>query len=144
MSCLDIGCRSAAGRCIMWKVPHSEIAQRSVNARDHTIPRVRVVLPKQAGGRIPGTVVTIEQPAPVGREWQHHPERFCQRTGEVNDAGIDGDHEVQIRDQCCGIGEIFDFVTEMQKVASFFQYCRVRGAHALLQAYECRIDIQER
>jgi len=40
--------------------------QRSTNARDDAVPCARVILPEQAGGRVPRAVVAIDEPAPVG------------------------------------------------------------------------------
>ena len=56
--------------------------ERGANAGQCAIPRAACILPEQAGGRIPGAIVAIEQPGPVWYERQQHPQRFCQRAGE--------------------------------------------------------------
>ena len=121
----------------------NEIVQRGMNTRDDVVPRAGGILPKQASGRIPGAVVPIEVPAPIGYEGQQYPNRFCQRTSEVSDAGFHRDHEVQIRDERRRVGETPQLIAEMKKVASIIQQHRVGRADILLQAYKCRIDIQQ-
>src|SRR5579862_2415688 len=80
-----------------------KIAQLILDPRNDIVPCARVILPKQASGRIPGTVVTVQQPAPIGREGQHHPDRLGQRTGEVSDAGVHREDKVQMRYERRGI-----------------------------------------
>src|SRR5580700_9231070 len=75
------------------------LTQGGADAGDHAGPRPAIVLAKQAGGRIPGAVLAIQEPAPLRYERQHDPDRLRQRAREVGDAGIDGDDEVQIGDQ---------------------------------------------
>jgi hypothetical protein len=54
--------------CNFSRTALNEFVQGSMYARDDLIPRPRVILPKQAGGRIPRAIVAIEQPAPIGDE----------------------------------------------------------------------------
>ncbi len=65
--------------------------QRSLNARNDVIPLACIILPKQAGSRVPWAVFAIEQPTPVGDERQQYPDWFCQRTGDMGHAGIHRD-----------------------------------------------------
>src|ERR1700722_19204116 len=37
----------------------NEVAQRLMNARDDVVPRARLVLPKQTGGRVPWAIVAV-------------------------------------------------------------------------------------
>jgi hypothetical protein len=67
-----------------------------MNARDHVIQYAYHIFPKQPGGRVPRAIVAISQPAPVWRGEQHHSGRHCQRAGEVSDAGIDRNDEVEL------------------------------------------------
>ena len=48
-----------------------------------------LALPEQPGGRIPGAVITVEQPAIVRRPGQQDPGGTSKRAGEMRDAGID-------------------------------------------------------
>jgi hypothetical protein len=115
-----------------------------MNARYDIAPRSCFILSKQPGGWVPWAVVAIEQPTPVGEERQQHPDRLCQRTGEMGDAGVHRDHEIQIRNERCGVGESLQRIAEMRKIALIFQYRRVIGADILLQTYKHRFDVQER
>jgi hypothetical protein len=74
--------------------------------RDHAVPAAAFILPEQARGRIPGAVLAIQQPAPVGNERQQHPDRLAERAGKMGDTGVHRDDEIEIADQGCGIGEI--------------------------------------
>src|ERR1700723_3216283 len=78
--------------------------QRITNARQDAGPSACLVLTKQTRSRVPRTILAIEQPAPVGDERQQYPHWFCQRTGEVGHAGVDGDNKVQIRNQRRRVG----------------------------------------
>lgn len=46
------------------------IIEGVMNARNHSVPLAGIILPEQASARIPGAVVTIEKPTPVGHEGQ--------------------------------------------------------------------------
>ena len=46
-------------------------------------PVLALALPEQAHIRIPGIVLTLEHPAPIGDRRQHHPDRLAARAGSV-------------------------------------------------------------
>jgi hypothetical protein len=56
-------------------------------------PLARVRLPKEPECRIPWTVTSIEQPAPVGNLLQHHPRAQTQRPSQLRGDGIDADDQ---------------------------------------------------
>ena len=85
-----------------------------MNARDDVIPLARVILPKQAGGRIPWAVVAIEQPAPVGNELQQDPDRLAQRAGEMSDRGVTEITRSTIAMSAAVSEKCLDFLTEME------------------------------
>ena len=58
----------------------------------------------------------------------------------MSDAGIHRDHEIQIRNERCGIGESLQLIAEMKKITSIFQHGRVAGADILLQTDKCCIE----
>ncbi len=120
----------------------NEVTQRRVNARYNAIPLASIILPKQTGRRIPRTVVAIEQPAPVGHKGQQHPDRLSQRTSEVSDAGIHRNHEVQIRYERRSVGEILQFITEIEETHSTFQRYLPLPARILLQTHKRCIDLE--
>ena len=111
-----------------------EVAQRFVNANDHAVPIPCIVLPEQPGGWIPRAVISIEEPAPIGDVCHQYPNRLSQRTGEVGNAGIHGDHEIQMGYECRRIGKISKRVVEMENVVAFLKHRRIDGANILLQA----------
>jgi len=65
-----------------------ESTQFDGDACHNLVPIVVPALAEQARGRVPGTVVTIEEPEPIGGVWQHYPDRFAESAGEVGDRGI--------------------------------------------------------
>ena len=50
--------------------------KRPCDFSDNTIPVATLLLTEQAGRRIPGAVVAIQQPTPIGVVRQHDPHRF--------------------------------------------------------------------
>ena len=95
-------------------------ANRRVQLRPYPIEHAPIftgfALPEQPHRRIPGAVVATEQPTPIGPVRQKDPGRTSQRAGEVDDAGIDRDHQIEARNKgrgFCEIGEvsgqIYDF-----------------------------------
>jgi tetratricopeptide (TPR) repeat protein len=55
---------------------------------DHVVPVIRRALAIERQRRVPGTVIAIQQPAPIGRR-QHDPARPAERAGEMHDCRID-------------------------------------------------------
>src|SRR5579872_4769745 len=66
---------------------------------DHTRVVASLALPEQAGGRVPGAVVTIEQPAIIRRIGQQDPGWPAERGGKMGDAGIHRDDKIEAADQ---------------------------------------------
>src|ERR1700722_15952422 len=62
---------------------------------DHARVVARFALPEQANRRIPGAVVTTEQPAIIRRPRQKNPGGTPKCGGEMGDAGIAGDDEIE-------------------------------------------------
>ena len=73
------------------------------------IPICRRALPVEPHGRIPGTVVALEHPAPVRRERQHNPNRLGDCAGHMNDRRIDPDDQIEVGNRAGGFGEIVTF-----------------------------------
>jgi hypothetical protein len=80
--------------------------KRLADLGEHGVPIARCRLAEEAQARVPRTIRTIEQRAPLRRKRQHHtagpPRGACQ----VHDRGVDGDHPVEIGDDRRGLGEI--------------------------------------
>jgi len=60
----------------------------------------------------------------------------------MGDAGIDRDHEIQLRYERRRIRKISKLVAQSKNIAAFIQNRRIVGADILLQADEGRFDIQ--
>ena len=84
-----------------------------MDARDHAFPIVNICLAKEAGGRIPGTIVPIEQPPPIGNMGHHDPDRLSQRAGKMSDTGIDRNDEIQLRIKRRRVGKILKFIGQL-------------------------------
>ena len=101
-------------------------------------------LPEQPRRRIPGAVVAIEQPAVVRRIGQQDPGRAPERRGEMGDAGIHRDDEIEAVYQRCGLDEVGQMRGEVDDVGVFMQHRPILGSRVLLQADERRIDVEHR
>ena len=73
---------------------------------EHAAPIVRLGLAKQTGGGVPRRSIGAEQPTPVRCERQENPDRLRESTGKVGDGSIDGNHKVELLNDCGGRGEV--------------------------------------
>src|ERR1700757_3562629 len=69
------------------------------------VPAAELRLPEQAHAWVPGTILTLQQPAPVGTGRQRYPDRRAQGTREMRDGRIRGNDKVQILDDGRRIGK---------------------------------------
>src|SRR6201994_1366250 len=98
-----------------------EARQGLAEPRDHASPFAALALPEQPRGRIPGAIVPVEQPTPVRRVGQQNPDRLSQCAGEMRDAGVDGNDEIELRDQRRGVRKITEFSAELDHLSAFEQ-----------------------
>ena len=80
--------------------------KRGGNACDQRFPRACGVLAKQPGRRIPGAVVAIQEPSPASVVAIEQPKWLAKRAGEMRHRRVHRDNEVQILNQCGGVGKI--------------------------------------
>lgn len=73
---------------------------------DHASPISRGVLAEEADSRIPGSGFGIFHPAPVGYVRQQNPRGFGHGAGQMRNAGIGCDDQVECGDECGGVGQI--------------------------------------
>jgi len=99
-------------------------------------------LPEQPCRRIPRAVVPTEQPTPIGPVRQKDPGRAPQRAGEMDDAGIYRDHEIEARNEGRGFREIGEVSGEIYDFSPFEDRLVVRS-RVLLQTDKSRIHIQD-
>ena len=83
----------------------SSAAMRAMHVR----PVLALVLAEQPHGRVPGIILAVEHPAPIGHPRQQHPDRLAERAGEMRDRGVDRDHQIERGDGAGGVGEILEF-----------------------------------
>jgi queuine tRNA-ribosyltransferase len=77
-----------------------------VNSLQHSSPVARRSLSKQARCRIPRRRLNFFHPSPVGKMRQQNPHRLAHCAGEMSDACIGRDHQIQNRHQRRRLGEI--------------------------------------
>src|SRR5437899_628203 len=75
------------------------------HALEDRFPIAKPWLAKEAQGRIPGAVLTVEQPAPVGRKRQGRPGGDAESAGQMSEDRVTGDHEVDGRHEGGGVHE---------------------------------------
>src|SRR3569832_778406 len=95
--------------------------QLAANPIDHGGVITTLVLPEQPYRRVPRTVVASKQPTPIGPVRQKDPGRTPQCAGEVDDAGIDRDHQIKARNKGRGFGEIGEVRGEIYDFSPFEQ-----------------------
>lgn len=104
--------------------------------RQDALPVTRRSLAELAKGRIPRAVVTLQQPAPACIKAVEQPYRLSQRASEVDDRGIDSDHEVECIHKGGRIGKIVQFVGPIIDCQPGWRRLGLRRRLALLQRYE--------
>ena len=78
--------------------------KRRNNALQNLRPIAWTCLPKQACRGVPGGGLQFLHPAPVRQVGQQNPYRLVHGAGEMRDAGVCRDHEIEARDQRGGLG----------------------------------------
>ena len=125
-------------------VASDEFEQRIANMLYDAVPFAGLALAEQTRGRIPGAVIPVEQPAPIGHMRQQYPDRFSQPTRKMRDSGVNRYHKIKMRYQRCGVGKTVKLVAEMNDVSAFPKRRRIPRANLFLQADKCRVDVLER
>ena len=114
----------------------------------HPLDDARVLaargLPEQPRGRVPGGIVAIEQPAPIGHIGQHDPDWTPKSTSQVSNAGVNRNDKIKMLKNGRGISEAVELGTEVKNVALLPKNGLIRGANFLLQTDELRLDIEKR
>ena len=73
-------------------------------------PVVRLGLPEEPGTGVPWGIGSVEQPAPVGLVSQEDPYGFTHSPSQMADGRVDGDDQIELRNQSGGIGEIVEII----------------------------------
>ncbi|CAG9230931.1 hypothetical protein PSAB6_540006 [Paraburkholderia sabiae] len=92
------------------------IAQRRRHFLDDFRPLAGLRLPHEPRGRIPRAALIAREPAPVGGERQHQPERLAKRARQVRNRRIDRHHAVQTLDDRRRIRKIANAPVEAMNV----------------------------
>ena len=83
----------------------SNVRQCGEDIAHDGVPVARSRLSPELSRRIPRGVRAAGLPAPVRCERQQDPRRLREGSGEMRDARIDGDHEIELGDERCGAVE---------------------------------------
>ena len=86
-SCID-ACRSEAVIAAPNKLVPNEVNELVGYALNDAFPISRLGLPEKSHGRVPGTIVTVQEPTPVRNIGKQSPNRFVQSAGEMNNRGV--------------------------------------------------------
>lgn len=78
------------------------------NALKDAGPVAQLGLSEETDGGVPGGVLAIELPSPVGPFLDQGPGGAGHRAGEVEDGGVDHNHQVQVGQKRRRVGEIPD------------------------------------
>ncbi len=122
---------------LAWKPRH----QHGLDLVEHAGPIPRLFLAEQPHGRIPGAVVAIQQPAPVGDQGQRDPDGNSERACKVGDGRITGDHQVQIHHQGGRVGKILQAAPRFRDRKVITSLLQLLGARPFLQAKQ--VDIRQ-
>ncbi len=113
-----------------------ECAQFFGDPGNHAAPVTERGLAEQAGGRIPRAVFAVQQPAPIGIERQQQPHRLAQHRRQMGDRRVHRDDQIQVGDQCGGVGKIAQFAAVVGDVPAPLQNQPVGFPQLFLQADE--------
>src|SRR5579871_2890221 len=72
-----------------------EQTQLAFHVDENSCPIVACILPEQPHSRIPGTVGTMEEPAPIRHAFERHPGGTTERAGEMGERGIRRNDEIK-------------------------------------------------
>lgn len=115
-----------------------ENIERAADLGDDRVPIADRGLAEEPRGRVPRAVVALKQPAPIGRKWQHHPDRQAKRAGEMGDRGVNRDHEPHLGSECGGVAEIVEQRGMIAEIAQPLQRRAIGFAAKLrLRAANC-------
>src|SRR5271168_1230049 len=114
----------------------TQLLQLTAHGGYDLVPGSRARLPEKAQAWVPGTIGTIEQPAPVGWPCRHHPDRHSQRSCQMRDCAVDSNDEVQIADYGGGVVKIRKFLGKVNERLKFFCRRYVLTWHVFLQRDE--------
>ena len=86
-----------------------------MDSGDDGVPVAPFRLTEEAHGRVPGCIIAIREPSPVGRVREQGPDRFSEGSGEVRDRGIHGDDQVEIQYGGRSLGEVVEIIGKRDK-----------------------------
>ena len=103
-------CRPAASRAGRLS---RHALQLFFHPSDGLLPVPEPPLPEEAHGGVPGGVLPLLHPPPVGDEGQQRPDRPAHRPGEVGGGGVHRDEKVQALQDRCGGGKILQLAAQI-------------------------------
>ena len=105
----------------------------SAHLRHHRRPIPSLVCRNSSHPRIPRRVAACFQPAPVGVGRQQQPHRLAQRARQMRDAGVHGDHQIELHDQRGGVFEAVQIGGEIVRTESSRRVGQLRMRRTFLQ-----------
>ena len=92
--------------------------ERASDLIEDGLPIAGAGLPEDAHGRIPGTGIAVEEPAPIGRKRQQEPRGNAECRGEMGRGVVDGDHKIHggnFGGEDVDIGELIDAAIDQKR-----------------------------
>ena len=116
-----------------WSCRFTPLRQTFLSELYHGCPVASRCLPKQPRAGIPGTILPVEQPAPVIRVRDQYPHRPAQRASDVNNTGVDAHNQIEQRHDCGGVAEIFKRRSGVEDMGIRMQNGALAGGGFLLK-----------
>src|SRR5215472_19262994 len=104
--------------------------------RDDAGPVAALLLAEETHRGIPGAVLPLQQPAPVGREGKHRPYRLPQCPREMRYRRAGRNHQIELADRDRRVAEVIERRPEIDDPVSKPQGRDLPRALALLEAEE--------
>ena len=129
-------------RPVMHRGPSVQLCSHPMQ---HPSPVSRRPLPKEPRSRIPGRGLDLLHPAPVGEMRQQNPHRLAHGAGEMRDRGVGSDHQIERRNQCCGLGQIVVMAAAVRQANISGQRCNLsRRGLAFLQGEPVDVEVRSK
>ena len=119
----------------------SSVTNRRSSSRrtfvDDVVPIAQSRLAEQAHARIPGRVLTLQHPAPIGIGFrQEQPHGLTERAGYMRHRGVHGHDQVQVGDEGGRVGEVLQLFASHLDLREGRQRFTISLAKLVLKAKE--------
>lgn len=104
--------------------------ERRGQAGDDAVPVADARLPEQPRAWVPRAVLAREQPAPILDVRQQNPDRLAEGASKMRHRGVDGDHQIELRDDGRGVGKVGEAIVHPQDAGPIGRMRSTRSAGA--------------